>query len=103
MSGTVLVLGASGNFGARMAEAFAAAGWKVRRYRRGTDMAAAAKGADLIVNGLNPPMYHNWAQLIPAKVVFKTGLGAPLVIVGPLGQLGIIGSMLPSGCPLASS
>lgn len=61
----VLVLGANGNFGRRAAEAFGAAGWQVDRYARGTDMAAAAKGADLIVNALNPPMYHDWARLIP--------------------------------------
>jgi nucleoside-diphosphate-sugar epimerase len=28
-------------------------------------MAAAARGMDLIVNGLNPPGYHDWANLIP--------------------------------------
>ena len=93
MSGTVLVLGASGNFGARMAEAFAAAGWKVRRYRRGTDMAAAAKGADLIVNGLNPPMYHNWATLIPqiTDQVIAAGLasGATVLIPGNVYPYGV--------------
>jgi nucleoside-diphosphate-sugar epimerase len=66
MSGTVLVAGASGLFGNRVAQAFGAAGWQVRKYRRGSDMAAAALGADVIVNGLNPPMYHNWAVEIPA-------------------------------------
>lgn len=65
MAGTVLVAGASGNFGGAVAKAFEAAGWQVRRYARGTDMAAAAQGCDLIVNGLNPPMYHDWARLIP--------------------------------------
>ena len=65
MARTVLVLGASGNFGRRAAEAFAADGWTVERYRRGTDMALAAKGAEVIVNGLNPPRYHDWARLIP--------------------------------------
>ena len=65
MHKTVLVLGASGLFGSRAAQAFGAAGWQVRRYQRGTDMTAAAMGADVIVNGMNPPMYHNWAQLIP--------------------------------------
>ena len=64
--GKVLVAGASGNFGAAAARAFQAAGWEVRRYQRGTDMAAAAMGCDVIVNGLNPPMYHDWARLIPA-------------------------------------
>lgn len=65
MTGTVLVLGSSGNFGRRAAEAFGAAGWQVRRYARGTDMALAAQGVDVIVNALNPPMYHDWARLVP--------------------------------------
>ncbi len=84
MGGTVLVLGASGNFGARAVEAFKAAGWKVRRYQRGTDMAAAAMGADVIVNGLNPPKYHSWATLIPeitAKVIAAAKASGATVIV----------------------
>lgn len=64
-TGTVSILGASGLFGSRCAQAFAATGWQIRRYQRGTDMNAAAIGADVIVNGLNPPMYHDWARLIP--------------------------------------
>lgn len=66
MAKTALVLGASGSFGGQVALALQSAGWQVNRYQRGTDMAAAAKGADLIVNGLNPPNYHKWAKLIPA-------------------------------------
>lgn len=65
MPGTLLVAGASGAIGRRVAEAFQTAGWTVRRYQRGTDMAAAAEGAQLIFNGLNPPAYHAWARLIP--------------------------------------
>ncbi|MBL9047415.1 MAG: epimerase [Tabrizicola sp.] len=65
MAQTALILGASGGFGGQMALALQSAGWKITRYRRGTDMAAAAKGAALVVNGLNPPNYHNWAGLIP--------------------------------------
>lgn len=65
MAGRVLVLGASGNFGSHAAREFAVAGWDVVRYRRGTYMPAAARGASLIVNALNPPDYHAWAQLIP--------------------------------------
>ncbi|MEZ5777483.1 MAG: epimerase [Paracoccaceae bacterium] len=65
MPSKALVLGASGHFGGQAARSFAAAGWHVDAYQRGTDMAAAAKGADVIVNGLNPPNYHAWDRLIP--------------------------------------
>jgi nucleoside-diphosphate-sugar epimerase len=60
-----LILGAGGNFGSHAERAFQAAGWEVARYSRGSDMAAAAKGAEVIVNAMNPPMYHDWARLIP--------------------------------------
>lgn len=66
MSRTVLILGASGHSGRAFAHAFAEAGWQVRRYVRGTDAAQAARGADLIVNAMNPPDYHDWARQIPA-------------------------------------
>lgn len=59
----VLIAGASGLFGSHASAAFAAAGWQVRHYQRGTEM--NAMGADVIVNALNPPNYHNWAGLIP--------------------------------------
>ncbi|MEY2955492.1 MAG: hypothetical protein RL123_220, partial [Pseudomonadota bacterium] len=49
MTERVLILGASGLFGGHAARAFTAAGWDVVRYRRGTDMAEAARGAALIV------------------------------------------------------
>ena len=65
MKDVALILGAHGNFGAATAQALRAAGWEVRPYARGTDMAAAAQGARLIVNWLNPPGYHDWARLIP--------------------------------------
>lgn len=65
MAKTALILGGSGSFGGQMALALEGAGWQVNRYQRGTDMVAAARGADLIINGLNPPNYHNWAKLIP--------------------------------------
>lgn len=86
MEKVVLVLGASGNFGSHAAKAFAAAGWHVRKFRRGEDMAAAAKGADVIVNGLNPPMYHDWARLVPqiTTEVIAAGLasGARVIVPG---------------------
>lgn len=66
MARVALVAGANGGFGSAVAAALWAAGWEVRPYPRGTDMGAAAAGAELIVNGLNPPAYHDWERLIPA-------------------------------------
>jgi nucleoside-diphosphate-sugar epimerase len=86
MPQTVLILGASGLFGSHAAAAFETAGWTVRRYIRGTDMARAAMGADVIVNALNPPKYHNWAQLIPqitADVIAAAkASGATILVAG---------------------
>lgn len=65
MSRDVLIMGASGHAGSAFANAFAKAGWQVRRYRRGTDPARAAQGTDLIINAMNPPDYHDWARQIP--------------------------------------
>lgn len=65
MTRTVFITGASGRIGRHASRAFAAAGWQVRRFRRGNDMTAAAQGVDLIVNGMNPPNYHDWARIIP--------------------------------------
>jgi nucleoside-diphosphate-sugar epimerase len=85
MGKVVLVLGASGLFGGHAAKAFAAAGWEVRKFQRGTDMNAAAKGADVIVNGLNPPMYHDWANLIPAitRQVIAAGEASGATVIVP--------------------
>lgn len=66
MPRTVLILGANGHSGRAFARAFAEAGWQVRRYRRGTDPAEAARGVDFIVNAMNPPNYHDWSRQIPA-------------------------------------
>ena len=66
MTKTVLILGASGKIGTHAARAFATNGWTVRRFNRATeDMTQAAMGCDVIVNGMNPPNYHNWAEIIP--------------------------------------
>ncbi|MCR8548273.1 epimerase [Salipiger sp. P9] len=62
--GKALVLGGHGRFGSHVAEAFWNAGWEVSLYQRGTDLMAAARGADVIVNGWNPP-YHLWAAELP--------------------------------------
>lgn len=82
----VLIAGASGLFGSRVAQAFANAGWTVRTYLRGTDMTQAAQGADVIVNGLNPPMYHDWARVIPQITTQVIGAarasGATILVPG---------------------
>ena len=65
MTGTVLILGASGRFGRNAAEAFWNAGWQVRNFERGADtLNAAAQGVDVIVNGWTPA-YPDWARLVP--------------------------------------
>lgn len=67
MTRTVLILGASGGFGRNAAREFEAAGWQVRRFDRKTgDMQRDAQGADVIVNAMNPPAYHDWKRIIPA-------------------------------------
>ena len=66
MSKSVLILGASGKIGRHSAQAFEAAGWSVKRYdRQKGDMTKAAENCDVIVNGLNPPNYHDWKTIIP--------------------------------------
>lgn len=66
MTQTALILGARGKVGRHAKEAFRQAGWTVRLYdRKLGNMPAQATGADIIINGLNPPNYHNWAEIIP--------------------------------------
>lgn len=75
MEKTVLILGTSGLFGGQAAKAFAAAGWAVKRFSRGTDMVEAAQGVQVIVNGLNPPMHHDWKTQIPKITAQVIGAG----------------------------
>lgn len=110
MTQTVLILGAAGRFGRHATKAFLAAGWRVRSFQRpcrtaikGTDahfgtlddIATAAKGADLIVNALNPP-YHHWAQELPKQTnaVIKAAQQADATILFP-GNLYNYGTTLP--------
>lgn len=85
MTKTVLILGPSGKIGSHAARAFAARGWQIRNFNRATDdMTAAAMGCAVIVNGLNPPNYHNWAGLIPAitaQVIAAARASGAMVIV----------------------
>jgi nucleoside-diphosphate-sugar epimerase len=85
MTDTVLILGGTGKIGRHSAEAFEAAGWQVRQFdRRKDDMDTAAQGCDVIVNGLNPPNYHNWKEAIPkitAQVIAAARKSGATVIV----------------------
>jgi nucleoside-diphosphate-sugar epimerase len=97
MTGTVLVLGPTGKIGSHAARAFATAGWTVRAYKRGTDMTAAAMGADVIVNGLNPPNYHNWAKLVPEitgqVIAAAKASGATVIVPGNVYNYGAEGGV----------
>ncbi|MEO0939456.1 MAG: epimerase [Pseudomonadota bacterium] len=92
MTQTVLILGASGRIGRHAHAAFSAAGWQVRTYKRGTDMTQSAQGCDVIVNGLNPPNYHNWAGLIPQitdqTIAAAKASGAAVIIPGNVYHFG---------------
>jgi nucleoside-diphosphate-sugar epimerase len=86
MADSALILGASGHFGRPAAEAFAAAGWEVRRFRRGSDdLAEAAAGAAVIVNGWNPG-YPNWAAEVPRQTaeIIGAAKGSGATILQPL-------------------
>lgn len=92
MTQTVLILGGNGKIGTHAAEAFWDAGWTVCQYTRGTDMTEAAQGADVIVNGLNPPNYNNWAVNIPAitrqVISAASASGATVIIPGNVYNFG---------------
>lgn len=78
-----LVLGVTGGAGYEIARALIQRGWQVRAMARrpvparlpqaewvvgdalnAADVAAAAIGADVIVHGVNPPGYKDWAKLV---------------------------------------
>lgn len=84
MTGTVLVLGASGRFGRHAAEAFWNRGWSVRVFDRlQDDLNAAALGVDVIVNGWNPP-YERWATDLPdltRRVIDAARISGATVVV----------------------
>lgn len=86
MTKRVLILGASGKVGRHSARAFEAAGWNVRRYNRGRDdMGRAAQGCDVILNGMNPQNYHDWAGALPkiTKQVIAAARSAQATVILP--------------------
>ncbi len=93
MTQTVLILGGSGKIGTHAAEAFWNAGWTVRQFNRKTDdMTLAAMGCDVIVNGLNPANYANWAKNIPAitnqVIAAAKASGATVIVPGNIYNFG---------------
>lgn len=95
MTKTALILGSSGKIGQHAKQAFLQAGWDVRAYERGSDMLAAARGVDVIVNGLNPPKYHDWARQIPTitrqVIEAAKASGATVIIPGNVYNLDDVG------------
>ena len=86
MTGTVLILGSSGRFGRNANRAFRAAGWTVQGFSRAQDdLATAAREADVIVNGWNPP-YPDWTQMVlelNAQVIrVAKDTGATVIVPG---------------------
>ncbi|HSH43960.1 MAG TPA: NAD-dependent epimerase/dehydratase family protein, partial [Arenicellales bacterium] len=87
MQQDVLILGITGSLGQAVARAMAARGWQIRALHRdpetagkrlqglgpiawlrgdamnGDEVAAAARGARIIVHAVNPPGYRNWRGL----------------------------------------
>ncbi len=87
MTQTALILGGSGKIGTHAKRAFEARGWTCRMYdRKAGNMRAAAMGCDVIVNGLNPPNYHNWAEIIPTLteevIAAAKASGATVILPG---------------------
>lgn len=103
MTQTVLILVGNGKIGRYAADAFGNAGLNARKYKRGTDMAAAAQGADVIVNGLNPPNYNNWAKNIPAitaqVIAAAKASGATVIIPGNVYNFGDRGGVWDENTP----
>ena len=86
MTQTALILGASGRFGRHARDAFARAGWQVRVFdRQKDDLMQAARGADVIVNGWNPP-YSQWQATVPGLtrqvIAAAKASGATVIVPG---------------------
>lgn len=95
MRKSVLILGGSGKIGQHSQRAFAQAAWQVRTFTRGEDMTAAAQGVDVIINGLNPPAYHDWDRQIPAitaqVIAAAKSSGATVIVPGNVYNLDALG------------
>lgn len=104
MTKTALILGGSGKIGSHSAQAFWDAGWNVRHYDRTKgNMKEAARGADVIVNGLNPPNYKNWETAIPQLTTdvidAAHASGATVIIPGNIYNFGYQPGVLSESTP----
>jgi len=115
MERTALVIGATGGVGGETAVALLSRGWKVRALHRrpeqaaktsidariewvagdaldGASVAAAARGASVIVHGANPPGYRNWKGLVlpmlDNTIAAARAVGARIVLPGTVYNFG---------------
>ncbi len=110
-----LVLGATGGIGGALADRLVEAGWRVRAPHRDPDRAratsgrahlewvqgdalspeaivAAADGVQVVVHGVNPPGYRNWAGLqlpmLASSIAAARAAGARLLFPGTVYNYG---------------
>jgi len=110
-----LVVGATGGVGGAVARVLLARGWKVRGLNRdpaaasrkpggegiewvrgdamnAADVIAAAKGAEVIFHGANPPGYRNWKGLalpmLESTIAAAKAVGARIVFPGTVYNFG---------------
>lgn len=116
MASTALILGATGGFGGEMAKALHAHGWQIRALNRNpkaaarqladmpfidwlkgdamraSDVRAAAEGVDVIVHGVNPPGYRNWAgtvvPMLDNTIAAAKAVGARIAFPGTVYNYG---------------
>jgi len=96
MQQTVLILGASGRFGRHASQAFANAGWDVRRFDRAKDnLWDAAWGADVIVNAWHMAP-QDWAAQVPKlhAEVREVALASGATVIIP-GNIYTFGDTMP--------
>jgi len=107
---TALVIGATGGVGGSVAQALLKSGWHVRALSRrppaGADaiewiqgdamdaaaVTAAARGAEILFHGANPPRYRNWRGLalpmLDHSIAAAEASGARLVFPGTIYNFG---------------
>ncbi|MFO7920164.1 MAG: epimerase [Nioella sp.] len=96
MTQTALILGASGRFGRHARAAFERAGWHLRLFdRQRDDPVQAARGADVIVNGWNPP-YSQWQATVPGltRQVIAAAQSSGATVIQP-GNVYVYGPEMP--------